>query len=113
MTPIIQDDLRAAISRIGRPAPSPSLATGGTIGGMRYNEYRYYSPILDAEAARLSIVNRHGDEYFAVVPCGDEGKVWRERREGVLSKVYAAMLSGHAPGEVMITHASWSGIPFP
>ncbi len=67
---------------------------------MKYNEFRFYSPILDAEAARLSIVNDRGEEFYAVVPCGDEGRVWRERREEVLNKVYAAILAGYEPGEV-------------
>ena len=64
-----------------------------------YREFRFYSPQLDTEAARLSMVDGQGREYFAVIDAGS-GRGYRERREAALSRIEDAIMAGEPPGEV-------------
>lgn len=64
-----------------------------------YREFRFFSTWLDAEAARLSMVDDRGQEYYALVPA-TEGRRWREDRDAALERIEAAMAAREPPGEV-------------
>lgn len=68
---------------------------------IRLSEYRYWSPILGMEALRLSYFNKHGREYFCIVPAED-GKALRELRQKAAERFYDAVESGQDPGEVKL-----------
>jgi hypothetical protein len=59
---------------------------------------RYWSPILGCEAARLSMANDRGSEYFTIIEAGGRG--WREAREKALGRIEAAIEAEKEPGEV-------------
>lgn len=76
-----------------------------------YREYRHWSPILGSEAARLSMVDEHGSEFYCIVPVrsghavDDDGKrvpQYRVDREIALDAIEAAIVARRDPGEVMI-----------
>lgn len=67
----------------------------------RYNELSFYSPLLDADACRLSVVDANGGEHFAIVPI-EEGKSWRMARSKALGYIVDHIEAGHDPGEVML-----------
>lgn len=64
----------------------------------RYRVHRFWSPLLGCEAARVSVADEHGGEFWAIVPAG--GKGWRERRDIAVERLSAAIEAGRAPGEV-------------
>ena len=66
---------------------------------MKYAETRYWSVIHDAEVARLSIANDHGEEFFAIVPIT---RPWSEARIDALDGIWSAMQDGCEPGEVAL-----------
>ncbi len=53
------------------------------------------------EAARLSMVDEQGREYFTIVVV-DQGRRWRERRDAALTAVEDAIMSGAEPGEIRV-----------
>jgi hypothetical protein len=65
----------------------------------RYTEYRAYSPVHDAEMARLSIWDNQGREYWTtVVP---DGRGWADRRRYHLDTIMDAIEDRRVPpGEV-------------
>lgn len=63
-----------------------------------YREFRFYSPQLDTEAARLSMVDAHGREYFTVI--STESRGYRDRRERALIAIEDAIAAGEPPGEI-------------
>lgn len=67
-----------------------------------YSELRFYSVLLDTQAARLSMFNDRHEEYFAVVPVA-VGRAWRETKEIALDALVAAIESAAPIGEVVIT----------
>lgn len=67
-----------------------------------YREYRFFSPALDADAVRLSVVDDRGLEYFAIVPVAPPGRRWREWRDEVLGRLDEAVALGATPGEVRV-----------
>lgn len=64
-----------------------------------YRVFRFYSPELDSEAARISMVDERNREYYRIVPAIG-GREWREAREAALDRIEAAILRGDEPGEV-------------
>lgn len=65
-----------------------------------YSEFRFYSPLLDSEAARLSMANERGQEYFSVIPAEVSGKAYRAARDEALDLIEHAIMVGLEPGEV-------------
>jgi hypothetical protein len=66
-----------------------------------FTEFRRYSAIHDCEMVRLSVGDRHGREFFMMLPAA-EGKRWRERRNQALDDIQAAIDQGCEPGEVRV-----------
>ena len=64
-----------------------------------YREYRFFSPLLDAPAARLSTTDDRGREYYAIIEAG-YGKRWRELRNTALDTIEDAIEAGLPPGEI-------------
>lgn len=64
-----------------------------------YREFRFYSAALDGEAARLSLTDARGQEFYTIIPA-TEGRRWREDREAALTMVEDAITAGDPPGEV-------------
>lgn len=67
-----------------------------------YSEYRFWSPILDAEAVRLSLFDCRGGEFWMILSALD-GKSYRQRRTEALEYMAEAVHLGLAPGEVLVT----------
>lgn len=67
-----------------------------------FSEFEFYSPMLDAQAVRLSVPDGCGGEYYAIVAKPAAGKSFRELRERALSAIQAAIDSGLDPGEVEV-----------
>ena len=65
-----------------------------------YREYRSYSPTYDTEVVRLSMVDEHNAEFFAIIEDGGQGYI--ERRDAALQSIMSAMRSGREPGEVTV-----------
>lgn len=65
---------------------------------VRFTEFVSYSPTHDAEMARVSIANEHGQEFFAIVHYEPRG--YRERRDKAIDKCLEAIKAGCDPGEV-------------
>ena len=66
-----------------------------------YREFRFFSAELDSQAARLSMTDGRGREYFAIVPAA-RGKAWRLRKEAALDALDEAIARGGEPGEVRV-----------
>lgn len=65
-----------------------------------FQEIRYYSPVLGCEAARLSMFDHNGSEFFIMLPV-KTGKAWREDKMKAVEKIADAMeQDGAVPGEV-------------
>ena len=64
-----------------------------------YREMRFWSPVLGCDAARLSMVDERGGEFWRVVPVSG-GKAWREARDRALDAIEDAVARGDEPGEV-------------
>lgn len=64
-----------------------------------YREFRFWSPQRDADAARLSMVDGQGREYFTIIEI-ESGKRWRERKDAALTAIEDAIMAGEPPGEV-------------
>lgn len=69
-----------------------------------FHEYTFYSPMLDAEAVRLSTVNARNHEFFMILPRFDpqDARKWRDRREEALGYLQQAIRDGLEPGEVEV-----------
>ncbi|MGH6738488.1 MAG: hypothetical protein ACREDY_05550 [Bradyrhizobium sp.] len=55
-------------------------------------------------AARISMANDNGQEYFAIVPV-EGGKAWRDLRAKALDELDEAIERGDPPGQVAM---GWS-----
>lgn len=64
-----------------------------------FREFRFYSPSLDAEAVRLSMVDDQNREFFTILGAAS-GKGWRERRDAALTAIEDAIMAGDPPGEI-------------
>ena len=67
-----------------------------------YSEYKYFSPILGVDSARLSMQDKHGREHFAIIPLDGTGKLNRLLRRKALDTIYDHIENGSEPGEVII-----------
>jgi hypothetical protein len=65
----------------------------------RYVVFKFWSPILGGNAARISMVDGRGDEHFVIIP-DDGGKRFVEAREKVLDRLSAAIDRGDEAGEL-------------
>ena len=65
-----------------------------------FSEFRFYSPILDAEAIRISMVNARNAEFFMIIKA-DDGRRYREKRDEALSMIEEAIEAGLEPGQVL------------
>jgi hypothetical protein len=66
-----------------------------------YSEYRFYSPLLDSEAIRISVSDGRTGEYFMIISNVD-GKAYRESRDRAVAAIERAIELGLDPGEVRI-----------
>lgn len=66
-----------------------------------YTEYRFWSPMLGTDAARLSMGDGKGGEFFMVIPC-EGGKAYRASRAAALEAISTAISLGLDPGEVRL-----------
>jgi hypothetical protein len=66
-----------------------------------YRQFRFWSADLDSEAVRLSMADRQGREYYAIVASAT-GKGWRARRDAALDAIDGAITAGDEPGEVRV-----------
>lgn len=64
-----------------------------------YREYRFYSPMHDSIAARLSMVDERNGEFWRVVPITSP-RTYRKERELALDAIEEAIDMGAEPGEV-------------
>lgn len=65
-----------------------------------YHEYRYWSPLHDADMVRLTVFDQRGAEYWSLVPASAPRK-YRERREHALKLIDYAMEQKMEPGQVV------------
>lgn len=67
---------------------------------MAYSEFRFYSPIMDAEAIRISMPGKRPNSEFFRIIRADDGRRYRERRDEALTLIQMAIEGGYEPGEV-------------
>ena len=65
-----------------------------------FQEMRFWSPTLGCDAARLSMTDERGSEYFMIVP-REAGARWREKRAEAVEVIERAIHDGVEPGEVV------------
>ena len=68
---------------------------------MTYNEFKFWSPLLGADAARLSMADEAGSEYWMIVP-NNGGKAYRDKKLSALDAISTAIQIGLEPGRVTI-----------
>lgn len=66
-----------------------------------YSEYRYYSPLHDADMVRLSMTDMHSQEFWTAIP-ETNGTRYLERRDDALAAIQQAIELGEPPGEVRV-----------
>lgn len=66
---------------------------------MIWQELKYWSIVRGGNEARISVVDKRGDEYYALIDA-DGGKAYRERRAMALDILDEALSRGDYPGEV-------------
>jgi hypothetical protein len=64
-----------------------------------YRSMYFWSPITGDYAVRLSMWDRRGAEYFAIVPRVD-GKAWKDIRIAALTAIQEAIDEGREPGPI-------------
>ena len=74
---------------------------------VHFSEFVTYSPLYDAEVARISVPDANGCEYFAIVAI--DGKGYRQRRDEAIGKCVEAIKAGCPPGEVRWRTVGQSG----
>lgn len=67
-----------------------------------YREFRFWSPLLGCDAARISMVDAQNQEHFAIIAADAPGSVYRERRQKACEAIDAAISAGRDPGEVLV-----------
>ena len=65
-----------------------------------YREYRYWSPMMGKEAARISVSDGRNQEFFMLIPADERGFAYRERRAEAVEAILKAIEAGQEPGEV-------------
>jgi predicted RNase H-like HicB family nuclease len=68
---------------------------------MTYSEFRFYSPLLDSDAARVSMTNSRNEEFFMIVPYASAVS-FRAKRDEALEAIEEAITLGLDAGEVRI-----------
>lgn len=66
-----------------------------------YSEFRHYSPLIDAEAVRISCWDSRGGEFWMLIPAAD-GRRYRERRNEALDAIAIAIADKLEPGQVQV-----------
>lgn len=66
-----------------------------------YQQIRFYDPMLDCEAVRISGFSGRG-EYWMKLPLDPSGRRRREQKEKALEAIEEAIASGCEPGEVIV-----------
>lgn len=67
---------------------------------MAYSEFRFFSPVMDCDAIRISMQGKQpGTEFFRIIRVED-GRRYRERRDEALHLIQLAIDAGLEPGEV-------------
>jgi hypothetical protein len=64
-----------------------------------YSEHRHWNVVLGCKAARLSMADDNGREFFMLIPVPQRG--WRDARNKALGVIQEAMEMGLQPGEVI------------
>ena len=64
-----------------------------------YQQLISWSPMFGGECARVSIVDEHGGEYYALLPF-TEGRAFNTLRARALEALSEAVASGLEPGEI-------------
>lgn len=67
-----------------------------------YSEYRFWSPMLGGDAARISMVDDRGGEFYQIIDAEGRGSTYRARREAAIEVIAQAIEMGLAPGQVMV-----------
>jgi len=62
-------------------------------------EFDFWSPILGCDATRISMTDRAGHEYFAIVKRDYDAQFYRDRKVAI-EKIEKAIEAGLDPGEV-------------
>lgn len=75
---------------------------------MIYQEIITYSPMIDAQVARLSVAGPRGAEYFSMVKKPASGREWKVLREKVLDTIETEMPT-REPGEIQVFDEKWQG----
>lgn len=60
---------------------------------------RFWSPTLGSDAARVSMFDAHGREFYMIVP-DEGGQAWRDRRDTCVEALATAIDMNLDPGEV-------------
>jgi len=66
---------------------------------VRYQEFRYWSPLIGDHAVRLSMWDQHGREFFAIIQTPDS-RGYRKIRRKTLDLIADAIEGGLEPGEI-------------
>lgn len=70
---------------------------------MRYTQFNFWSPTLGCRAARVSMFNGNGEEFFCVVAMNGTGKQNKAERHKALEAIADAIEAGHEPGAVYVS----------
>jgi hypothetical protein len=65
-----------------------------------YTEYVFWSPVTGDYAARISMFNDRGYEFYTIIQKLD-GKAYRKNRSEALDMLEEAIQSGAEPGEIV------------
>lgn len=68
---------------------------------MHYREFRFWSPLMGQEAARISMVDDRCGEFFMIIPASG-GREYREARNAAIDAISTAIDIGLSPGEVRV-----------
>jgi hypothetical protein len=83
---------------MGRPGRlSDSMTSLARHYGVR--EFNFWSPILGADAVRLSMVNERGEEYHCIIE-RLEGSAWKAAKTEACEALQQAIDEGVKPGEI-------------
>ena len=64
--------------------------------------FRFWDIQTTSEAARISIADDQGQEYWMKVLKPGTGRGWREARHQAIEQIQDAMDAGEPPGEVVV-----------
>jgi hypothetical protein len=67
-----------------------------------FQTIRFYNFATDSDAARISMFDDNGHEYFYVMDVPKSAKTWRAERARAVDAIGMAIDQGLTPGQVMI-----------